>query len=440
MLEQVKRAGGAVGAALDALQGALAGLADLAQLLLDVAASAPWLSLTTGAKTSDTRRWLTQAKCQKYGRFGLKPSSVAVCRDDVANIADSRPINFSQGFALSALAPMLPQLRSSANQAMWNAWHGAGLHLGTPSEVACIKNLIQVALPQVDAVWRASLQQIGLQAKLRGVVCHGHPWVRYPGALARCELGDFLLVHDHQRGSGPLERRAVIVQAKVFHRSGVLAKNPIQLDLYQRWPRFTYESWPGGISNLASMHASAGLMEPLPVLRERELNITGVTGGPRASPAMLDDGCRYGMIDVEHSRWGDPLTGMNPWRLCSALAHDVYSSKAGFTLGGYLVRLMAGQVGRHVPYTQWPASLSVACHWSLMVTELLSILPGGPVSASGNIAFLAATPNLTLTPNQYLQASPIAGDGPDEGAFGIIQVQTSEDTGDPSRREDEARR
>jgi hypothetical protein len=101
------------------------------------------------------------------------------------------------------------------------------------------------------------------------------------------------------------------------------------------------------------------------------------------------------MIDVEHSRWGAPLTGMNPWRLCSARVANLYSSKAGFTLGSYLVRLMAGQVGRRVPATHWPASLGAACHWSLMVMELLSILPSSPDSASG-IAFLAATPNRNL--------------------------------------------
>ena len=323
---------------------------------------------------------------------------------------------------------------------MWHAWHGAGLHIGTPSEVACIKNLIQVALPQVDAVWRGPLQQIGVQAQWQGVVCHGHPWVRYPGASARCELGDFLLVHDHQPGSGPFVRRAVIIQAKVFHRSGVRARNSTQLDLYQRWPRFTYESWPGGIGNLASVHARAGLTKPLPVLRERELTITGVPGGSRISRDMLDAGCRYGMIDVKHSRWGDPLTGMNPWRLCSAQTHDVYSSKAGLTLGGYLVRLIAGQVGRRVPATRWPASLSVACHWSLMVMELLSILPGTPVSASGSIAFLAATPNLSLETDGHLRSPSIAGDEPDEGAFGIIQVQTSGDIGALPRPEDESAR
>ena len=152
---------------------------------------------------------------------------------------------------------------------MWNAWHGAGLHRGTPGEVACIQNLIQVALPRVDKLWREALNEVGVKARLQGVVCHGHPRVRYPGALARCELGDFLLVHDHQPANGRLERRAAIVQAKVFHLAGVLARNSVQLDLYQRWPRFTYESWPGGIDILASVHARAGLTGPLPALTAR---------------------------------------------------------------------------------------------------------------------------------------------------------------------------
>jgi hypothetical protein len=159
--------------------------------------------------------------------------------DDVADLTHDRRIHLVYGVTLSVIATMLPQLRLSANHAMWSAWHGAGLHHGTPGEVACITNLIQVALPRVDAVWRGALKAVGVQARLQGVVCHGHPRVRYPGASARCDLGDFLLVHDYQPDSGPLERRAVIVQAKVFHLAGVRAKNPIQLELYRRWPRFT---------------------------------------------------------------------------------------------------------------------------------------------------------------------------------------------------------
>jgi hypothetical protein len=129
--------------------------------------------------------------------------------------------------------------------------------------------------------------------------------------------------------------------------------------------------------------------------------------------------------------WGDPLTGMNPWRLCSVQTHDVYTSKAGFTLGSSLVRLMAGQVGRRVPVTRWPASLNVACHWSLMVMERLSILPRAPVSASTGISLLASTPNLNVETAGRLPPTSIARDETDEGgAFGIIQVQTTGDIGD----------
>lgn len=340
---------------------------------------------------------------------------------------------------MSRLLDKLPQLRLLANQAMWESWHAARLHRGTPNEVACIKNLIEVALPLVEKRWSDPLRKVGVKAQLQGVVCHGHPWVKYAGASARCELGDFLLVHDHQPDHRPLKRRAAIVQAKVFHRAGVRARNSVQLDLYQRWPRFTYDSWPGGIANLDSVHARAGLTAPLPLRRERELTIMGTAGNSPAPPIMLDQGCRYGMIDVKHSRWGDPRNGMNPWRLCSAQQRDVYTSKDGMTLGGYLVWLMAGKVGRRAPITKWPSSLNLACHWSLMVIELLSILPGAPVS-SGPTAFLATTPNLNLETAGNLQRSSFPDDKMDDGAFGIILVRTSGDIGDPSSDEDDLER
>ncbi|HLZ99422.1 MAG TPA: hypothetical protein VKP66_15920, partial [Steroidobacteraceae bacterium] len=111
-------------------------------------------------------------------------------------------------------------------------------------------------------------------------------------------------------------------------------------------------------------------------------------------------------------------------------AYDVYTSQAGLTLGSYLVRLMAGQVGRHVPFTQWPTSLSVADHWSLMVMELLSILPNALVSGSNRIAFLAATPNLNIKSGAPLRPTSVGQADGEEGAFGVIQVQTSGDIGD----------
>ena len=124
---------------------------------------------------------------------------------------------------------------------------------------------------------------------------------------------------------------------------------------------------------------------------------------------------------------------MNPWRLCSVRAPNVYRSQDGVTLGSYLVRLMAGHVGRHVPATQWPTSMNVACHWSLIVMELLSILPGATVGTSHNIALLAATPNILSTARRKpISMAEYEGE---EGSFGIIRVETSGDLGDMPRRD-----
>jgi hypothetical protein len=332
---------------------------------------------------------------------------------------------------------MLTPLILSANAAMWHAWHVDGLHRRKPNEVDCIKNLIQSALPIVQALWLPLLQQIGLQTTLRGVVCHGQPQVKFPAAPKACELGDLLLVHDHMPARAPLQRRAVIVQAKMFGSSGVTSKNGRQLHLYQKWPRFEYTKWPGGMSSLDSIHAAAGLTAPLPLRRERELSITGVPGGPPASSFMLDAGCRYGMIDEAYIHWQYGRMIRNPWRMCSAQVKNVYSYKAGFTFEIYLALLLAGLVGRHAPQTQWPVNLGVACHWSLMVMELLSIFPSsvvpgaiGSPSASDNVSFLAATPNLRLNTDRSVQSPPTGRDMEDEGVFGIIHIQTEGDLGD----------
>jgi hypothetical protein len=67
---------------------------------------------------------------------------------------------------------------------------------------------------------------------------------------------------------------------------------------------------------------------------------------------MLDRGCRYGMIDVKHSRWGSPLAGMNPWRLCSARVNDVYASQPALHLvatscGLWLAKLAVASAPRN---------------------------------------------------------------------------------------------
>jgi hypothetical protein len=316
----------------------------------------------------------------------------------------------------------LASLRYSANKAMWTEWklaHPAGAAI---YEVSCIRNLIGCALPQVQQAWARELAAIGITATLTGHMCHGRPFVLYPGAPRACELGDFLLVHDHWPSSGGLERSAAIVQAKIFGRNGVISRNSVQLGLYQKWPRFTYTAWPGGMAVLrATLATNVGITITTPGALEREIAITRAA---RASHGEIDRGCRYGMIDVHRSVWGDPHTAMNPWRLCSANVGDVYTHERGISLGGYLIRLMMGTVGRAVPYPKWPTSLPGACHWSLMIQELLSLVPPRQqATAPGTVAYLAMKSASADGGGLGGEEGPLGVDG--DGAFGVILVTTT---------------
>jgi hypothetical protein len=52
--------------------------------------------------------------------------------------------------------------------------------------------------------------------------------VTFQGAARACELGDLLLVHDHLPDQARFERRATVIQAKVFGPHGVTSRNDIQ--------------------------------------------------------------------------------------------------------------------------------------------------------------------------------------------------------------------
>lgn len=145
------------------------------------------------------------------------------------------------------------ELRNSANVAIWQGAHDGYLDNLPINEVHCIRNLISRGVPLLYAEWKIILARIGICAQVSGIICHGHPWVRFRAHQTSCELGDFLLVHDHQPSRGGLERRAAIVQAKVYYDNGGVrhaSRNALQLELYRDWPRFTYTRWPGGMTRL----------------------------------------------------------------------------------------------------------------------------------------------------------------------------------------------
>lgn len=335
------------------------------------------------------------------------------------------------------LSPALVRkLRLSANDAMWLAWNAAHPTGGSVDEVKCIKNLVHNALPGVDAAWRGLLGGVGINANLTGVVCHGRPYVRYSGAPNDCELGDLMLVHDHRPSPGVLERRAAVIQAKVFGKDGVTSKNPVQLGLYQAWPPFTYTSWPGKFADLKTMlatHADITASTPDPLRRDV---FVSKPHPPRATADTVDTGARYGMIDTALSHWSRPWLSRNPWRLSSPNVGNLYKHKGGMSLGGYLVKMVMGKAGRKVPSPGWPAGLSGACHWSLVVEELLSLLPppppipaastsaGAAAGSGGALAFLS-----TPASSRSTTGGPPSSDGSSaddrEGAFAVIRITTS---------------
>lgn len=266
------------------------------------------------------------------------------------------------------------KLRDSANRAIFDsAFH----HGKVPSnEVAWLRNFVDDAVPYIQAEWRHLFSGTGVTAHLSGFVCHGHPWVNFSSNPTSCELGDFLLVHDHECSSGFVERQAVLVQAKIFHdRGGVTARNALQLALYQGWPAFNYASWPNGMPALESVLRKKGLYtDPLSAYR-RDLRVTGTAHAP--TDAELDRSCRYGLIQVDYARkFYSSNYRRNPWRMCSAYSRpDVYTTLDGFRLGTYLARLVRGDAGRPAPQVAWPTSMSSACHWSLVVNELMTLKP-----------------------------------------------------------------
>ena len=274
-------------------------------------------------------------------------------------------------------------------------------------------------------------------------MCHGHPWVRFSNNAARCELGDFLLVHDHQPSSGPFERRAVLVQAKIFYDNGGVrhsARNALQLALYQNWPRFKYDTWPsGGLNALTALLHDNGVVAGTENLLERDLALSHGSNSPRVISSMVDTSCRYGMIEVDYLESHYVNYRRSPWRLCSSrTSPTVYTTKDGFKLGTYLARLIRGDAGRSVPTTGWPTELASACHWSLMVKELMTLntVPASTITPAVRSLSPSASTLLfhAVRKDDQVRQGGVGGGGKagldeerdsEDGGFAVVVLRTS---------------
>jgi len=121
------------------------------------------------------------------------------------------------------------------------AWHNK-TSAGAPIEEDQLFWLIETALPRLERNWTPLLSGSGTSMRLSGVFCHKTPLAVYAdskmpsGPKIRRELGDLLLVHDHQGRDA--RRRAVLMQAKRMDDGRLKADNPEQARLYSDWPRF----------------------------------------------------------------------------------------------------------------------------------------------------------------------------------------------------------
>ena len=312
----------------------------------------------------------------------------------------------------------LARLRRIANLILQDSWTSEFGSSATVPEVPAIKNLILHALPRVDLAWATSMPP-GMQLRLRGVVCHGHPRVSFAGAKAPCELGDFLLVHDHEQGGVLQSRRAALVQAKLFGATGVSVPNSNQFMLYTGWPAFRYTSWPGRMARLFDVLSTrAGIPASAPGVLVRNVAVLGPSA--KAPITTVIHGARYGMIDDATAQSRRRGYWPSVWRLLDPTTPDLYHASVGMSLPGYLLRLVQGTQGRLVPAPGWPSDLAQACHWSLVVEELLSLLPpAASPSSDGSLRFHAVggQPGWGTT-------APGAGDDGD-GAFAVILAISS---------------
>jgi hypothetical protein len=174
------------------------------------------------------------------------------------------------------------------------------------------------------------------------VFCHGSPYVDfvYGGTSRTCELADLLVVMDYLDPAGST-RQAALVQAKMVQNGqiSICSFGPnTQLDLYQNWPPFKFQS------AAYSQH-------------QRDF--------PTALNPATDSG-RYGGIDL--------TLGAEEWRQVDPLLGTPFIASVGTKLGAFLARLADGQlcVGAPATYVMGPPTKGMD-DWSFTVAELLDV-------------------------------------------------------------------
>jgi len=262
---------------------------------------------------------------------------------------------------------------SGANAAVWHSHRLANESAKhTPREEDYVATLVTDAIPFLVKRWGSLLGPKGIELKVSGVFCHGHPQVAFGAPKKRVELADLLVVHQHAT-KHRTRTRAVLVQAKTSidatHR---LPAGDPQLELFSTWPRFEF--------------VTGGLTPGLRNLKE------------------VGKGSRYALVHAEFAypeviTWADQC----PWAACSA--GQLLSAELSFAR--LLGDMLFGKDGRVVRIH------SPRDDWSRTIKELLEVTgkktyrranigrgnaPRGSTSTAGkaNLMFFAQSPSFLV--------------------------------------------
>lgn len=264
-------------------------------------------------------------------------------------------------------------LYSEANSAIWYSHMLAATQAKAfVREEDCVATLVSDALPRFATRWAALLSPKGIELRVSGVFCHGHPQVAFGKPRQRVELADLLVVHRHvsrRRSSS----RAIQLQAKISEDGTQrLASNDPQLQLFTHWPPFEF--------------VTGGLAPGLRDLRE------------------YGKGSRYALVLAEAAypeeiQWADKC----PWATCEA--HRFLDGQR--SLAKVLGDMLLGRDGRPVQLRR-PRD-----DWSRTIKELLEVT-GTKTYRRVNIG-RTATPRLSTTGGGlagtlYFAESPLFAD------------------------------
>lgn len=141
----------------------------------------------------------------------------------------------------------IESLYSAANSAIWHSHSSAALAAKSKvREEDFVATLVTDGIPQFADRWISILEPKGVQVRISGVFCHGHPQVEFNSPKLRVELADLLVVHQHTTSKRTIAR-AMLIQAKMSTDSThILPKGDPQLQLFSGWPPFEFVT--GGLS------------------------------------------------------------------------------------------------------------------------------------------------------------------------------------------------